>query len=44
MLGMQGAAAELAKTLAEEKKCDADLSRIAETLNKAALEPVGSSR
>lgn len=44
LLGHPGAAAELLKTLTEERRCDENLSRIAESLNKAALEPVGSAR
>ena len=44
LLGYTVAASELLKTLTEERRCDESLSRIAETLNKAALEPAGSSR
>jgi ferritin-like metal-binding protein YciE len=44
LLGHATAASELLKTLTEERRCDENLSRIAETLNKAALEPVGSAR
>ena len=44
LLGHASAAAELLKTLTEERRFDEGLSRIAETLNKAALEPAGSAR
>ena len=44
LLGYSAAASELLKTLTEERRCDENLSRIAESLNKAALEPVGSAR
>lgn len=44
LLGHPNAAAELLKSLTEERRFDENLSRIAETLNKSALEPVGSAR
>jgi ferritin-like metal-binding protein YciE len=44
LLGHTAAASELLKTLTEERRFDEGLSKIAETLNKAALEPAGSSR
>jgi ferritin-like metal-binding protein YciE len=44
LLGHTSAAAELLKTLTEERRFDENLSRIAESLNKAALEPVGAAR
>lgn len=44
LLGHTSAASELLKTLTEERRCDEGLSKIAESLNKAALEPAGSSR
>jgi ferritin-like metal-binding protein YciE len=37
LLGHEKAAAMLGKTLAEERKADADLTRLADGLNKAAL-------
>jgi len=42
LLGFTSATSELLKTLTEERRADENLSRIAESLNKAALEPVGS--
>lgn len=44
LLGHATAAGELLKTLTEERRFDESLSRVAESLNKAALEPVGSAR
>jgi hypothetical protein len=44
LLGHTSAAAELLKTLTEERRFDENLSRIAESLNKAALELVGAAR
>jgi ferritin-like metal-binding protein YciE len=44
LLGHTAAASEVLKTLTEERRFDEGLSKIAETLNKAALEPAGSSR
>jgi len=37
LLGHESAATELRKTLADERKADTDLTRLAESLNKAAL-------
>jgi len=42
LLGMDDAAWQLQETLAEERKADTDLTRLAESLNKAALEPASS--
>lgn len=39
LLGHQTAAAELMKTLTEERRFDEALTRLAETLNRSALEP-----
>lgn len=39
LLGLEEAAVSLQRSLSEEKSLDAELSRIAETLNKAALAP-----
>ena len=39
LLGLEEAAVALQRTLSEEKTLDTELSRIAETLNKAALAP-----
>ena len=44
LLGHQTAASELLKTLTEERRFDESLTRIAETLNKSALEPVAMAR
>ncbi|MDI9404179.1 MAG: DUF892 family protein [Limnohabitans sp.] len=44
LLGHQAAAAELLKTLTEERRCDEALSKIAESLNKSALEPAIAGR
>ncbi len=44
LLGFQSASAELLRTLTEERNCDEHLSRIAETLNRNALEPAGAGR
>ena len=44
LLGYPAVAAELLKTLTEERRCDEKLSQVAESLNKAALEPAGSAR
>jgi len=44
LLGHATAASELLKTLTEERRFDETLTKIAETLNKSALEPAGSSR
>ncbi len=44
LLGHATAASELLKTLTEERRFDEALTKIAETLNKSALEPAGSSR
>jgi ferritin-like metal-binding protein YciE len=44
LLGHTAAASELLKTLTEERRFDENLSKIAESLNKLALEPVGSAR
>lgn len=44
LLGYQTAAAELMKTLTEERRFDESLSRLAETLNKGALEPMAAAR
>jgi ferritin-like metal-binding protein YciE len=40
LLGHQSAAAEMMKTLTEERRFDEALSRLAETLNQGALEPM----
>jgi ferritin-like metal-binding protein YciE len=44
LLGYANASAELLTTLAEERRHDAELSRIGESLNKAALDPMMSTR
>ena len=44
LLGYPTAASEMLKTLTEERRFDEGLTRIAETLNKSALEPVGAGR
>jgi ferritin-like metal-binding protein YciE len=44
LLGLQASASELLKSLTEERRFDESLSRIAETLNKSALEPMAASR
>jgi ferritin-like metal-binding protein YciE len=44
LLGYATAASELLKTLTEERRFDESLTRIAETLNKTALEPVAMAR
>ncbi len=44
LLGYQSASTQLLQTLTEERECDEHLSRIAETLNRNALEPVGAGR
>ena len=44
LLGHATAASELLKTLTEERRFDEALTKIAETLNKSALEPAGSAR
>ncbi len=44
LLGYSPAATELLKTLTEERRFDESLTRIAETLNRTALEPVAMSR
>jgi len=44
LIGMPTAASELLKTLTEERRFDEALTRIAETLNKSALEPVAMAR
>lgn len=44
LLGHPNAAAELLKSLTEERRFDENLSRIAEKLNRNALEPVASAR
>ena len=44
LLGYTTAASELLKTLTEERRFDEGLTRVAETLNKSALEPVAMAR
>ncbi len=44
LLGFTTAGTELLKTLTEERRFDESLTRIAETLNKSALEPAASAR
>lgn len=44
LLGHPTAAGELLKTLTEERRFDEGLTRIAESLNKSALEPVAMAR
>ena len=44
ILGHQAAAGELLKTLTEERRFDESLSRIAESLNKGAVEPAMTGR
>jgi ferritin-like metal-binding protein YciE len=44
LLGFTTAASEMLKTLTEERRFDESLTRIAETLNKSALEPVAMAR
>ena len=44
LLGFTTSASELLKTLTEERRFDESLTRIAETLNKSALEPVAPAR
>jgi ferritin-like metal-binding protein YciE len=42
LLGFSTSSSELLKTLTEERRFDESLTRIAETLNKSALEPVAA--
>lgn len=44
LLGYTTAASELLKTLTEERRFDEGLTRVAESLNKSALEPVAMAR
>lgn len=44
LLGFPTAATELLKTLTEERRFDEGLTRVAETLNRTALEPMAMSR
>lgn len=44
LLGFQASASELLKSLTEERRFDESLSRMAETLNKSALEPMAAAR
>lgn len=44
LLGHPTAAGELLKTLTEERRFDESLTRIAETLNRSALEPAALAR
>jgi ferritin-like metal-binding protein YciE len=44
LLGLSASSSELLKTLTEERRFDEALTRIAESLNKSALEPVAMAR
>ena len=44
LLGFSAASAEMLKTLTEERRFDENLSKIAESLNKSALEPAMAAR
>jgi len=44
LLGFPASAGELLKTLTEERRFDEALTRVAETLNKSALEPAAMAR
>jgi hypothetical protein len=44
LLGFTTSASEMLKTLTEERRFDDSLTRIAETLNKSALEPMAVAR
>jgi ferritin-like metal-binding protein YciE len=44
LLGFTTSASEMLKTLTEERRFDESLTRIAETLNKSALEPMAVAR
>ena len=44
LLGLSASSSELLKTLTEERRFDEALTRIAESLNKTALEPVAMAR